>query len=65
MVERDYFRGDQKGGVTAPDLSKQCEYADHVVNARGKKTAFTSISLDRSKSSLLVRSIISYYAKRR
>jgi hypothetical protein len=49
MVERDYFRGDQKGGITAPDLSKQCEYVDHIVNARGKKTAFTSISLDRNR----------------
>ncbi|QGM45570.1 hypothetical protein [Methylocystis heyeri] len=49
MTERNYFRGDQKEAITAPDLSKQCEYADHIVNARGKKTAFTSVSLDRNK----------------
>lgn len=45
----DYFRRDQDSGVTAPDLSKICTYADHIVRARGKRTQFTSVSLDRDK----------------
>lgn len=43
----DYFRGDQEAGITAPNLLKTCDYADHIVNARGKRTAFTSVSTDR------------------
>ncbi|MCG3178251.1 MAG: hypothetical protein BIFFINMI_00577 [Phycisphaerae bacterium] len=42
---RDYYRRDQKGGVTAPDLAKDCTYAQHVVRARGKRTRFTSVTL--------------------
>lgn len=49
MAARDYYRGDQKTSITPPDLSKFCEYADHIVNARGKKTCFTSVSLDRGR----------------
>lgn len=45
----EYFRRDQKDGVTAPDLTKDCTYAEHIVRARGKRTRFTSISLDRRK----------------
>jgi hypothetical protein len=41
----DYFRRDQDGGVTAPDLSKDCTYAEHIVRARGKRTQLTSVSL--------------------
>ncbi|MCU1294171.1 MAG: hypothetical protein JWP08_3021 [Bryobacterales bacterium] len=44
---RDYFRGDQDSGITAPDLLKVVTFAEHVVRARGKRTAFTSVSLDR------------------
>jgi hypothetical protein len=40
----DYYRGDQKAGITAPDLTKIVEYADHIVKARGKRTQFTSVS---------------------
>lgn len=47
MAVRDYFRGDQQAGVTPPDLSKRCALHDHIVNARGKKTAHTSVSLNR------------------
>jgi len=45
----DYYRRDQKGGVTAPDLSKACTLAEHIVRARGKRTNYTSVSLDRDK----------------
>ena len=48
-VLRDYFRGDQKAAITAPDLTKACTFADHIVSARGKKTQFTSVSLDRGR----------------
>lgn len=38
----DYFRGDRSSGITAPDLTKEVDYADHIVKARGKRTCFTS-----------------------
>jgi hypothetical protein len=46
---RDYFRRDQRDGVSPPDLSKECTFAEHIVHARGKRTQFTSVSLDLSK----------------
>jgi hypothetical protein len=45
----DYFRRDQKDGISPPDLSKECTFAEHIVHARGKRTQFTSVSLDLSK----------------
>ena len=45
----DYFRRDQKWGITAPDLSKACTWAEHIVRVRGKRTKFTSVSLDADK----------------
>lgn len=45
----DYFRGDNSAGITAPDLSKTVEYADHIVKARGKRTQLTSVSLEPGK----------------
>ena len=44
-----YFRRDQKVGVTPPDLSSQATYAEHIVRARGKKSRYTSVSLDPTK----------------
>jgi hypothetical protein len=46
---RDYFRRDQRSGIRPPDLSKECTFAEHIVHARGKRTRFTSVSLDLSK----------------
>ncbi len=46
---RPYFRRDQRDGISPPDLSKVCTYAEHIVHARGKRTQFTSISLDLAK----------------
>jgi hypothetical protein len=46
---QDYFRRDQKVGVSAPDLSKNVTFAEHIVHARGKRTQFTSVSLDLSR----------------
>jgi hypothetical protein len=46
---RDYFRRDQREGISPPDLSKECTYAEHIVHARGKRTRFTSVSLDLRK----------------
>jgi len=45
----DYFRRDQGDGITAPDLSKDATFAEHIVRARGKRTCFTSLSLDVNK----------------
>ena len=45
----DYFRGDQSSGITPPDLSKEVDYADHIVKARGKRTQFTSVSKEPGK----------------
>jgi hypothetical protein len=45
----DYYRSDEKTGITAPDLSKICTVAEHIVRARGKRTKYTSISLDPDK----------------
>lgn len=42
----EYFRRDRPAGITAPDLSKDCTYAEHIVRARGKRTRFTSVSRD-------------------
>jgi hypothetical protein len=47
MAGQEYYRGDQRAGVTAPDLAHQCEFWEHIVRARGKRTAYTSVSLDR------------------
>jgi hypothetical protein len=46
---REYFRRDQRDGISPPDLSKECTYAEHIVHARGKRTRFTSLSLDLTK----------------
>lgn len=45
----DYYRRDRSEDLTPPDLSKTCSYADHIVRARGKRTQFTSVSLDPKK----------------
>lgn len=45
----DYYRGDRRSGITGPDLSKNVEYADHIVRARGKRTQFTSVSLSKDR----------------
>jgi len=43
----EYFRGDQAAGITAPDLSKaDCTFAEHIVRARGRRSKYTSVSLD-------------------
>ncbi|MBB2165170.1 hypothetical protein HLH26_11610 [Gluconacetobacter sp. 1b LMG 1731] len=41
----EYFRGDEKSGITAPNLANICCYVDHIVKARGRKTQYTSVSL--------------------
>jgi hypothetical protein len=46
---RDYFRRDQRSGISPPDLSKDCTFAEHLVHARGKRTRYTSVSLDLRK----------------
>src|SRR5262249_41194874 len=48
-VARPYYRRDQRNGISPPDLSKTCTYAEHIVHARGKRTQFTSVSLDATK----------------
>ncbi len=46
---RDYFRRDQRSGISAPDLSKDYTFAEHIVHARGKRGQMTSVSLDLGK----------------
>lgn len=46
---RDYYRRDEKAGVSPPNLAKECTFAEHIVHARGKRTQYTSVSLDLSK----------------
>jgi len=45
----EYFRRDSKSGISPPDLSKDCTFAEHIVHARGKRTRFTSVSLDLTR----------------
>jgi hypothetical protein len=45
----EYFRRDREEGVSPPDLSKDCTYAEHIVRARGKRTRYTSVSLDAGR----------------
>ena len=58
----DYYRGDQKTGVSAPDLSKNVGFADHIVKARGKKTQYTSVSSDPEKITIFGESL--YHLRR-
>lgn len=44
--QRPYYRGDQASGITGPNLAKNCTFAEHICRARGKRTQFTSISLE-------------------
>ena len=44
-----YFRRDQEKGVSPPDLSKVCTFAEHIVHARGKRSQYTSVSLDLAR----------------
>jgi hypothetical protein len=48
-MEPDYFRRDQRNGISPPDLTKESTFADHIVHARGKRTRYTSVSLDLSR----------------
>jgi hypothetical protein len=48
-LPREYFRRDQGDGISPPDLSKECSFAEHIVHARGKRTQYTSVSLDLTK----------------
>jgi hypothetical protein len=48
-VLTDYYRRDRSEGLTPPDLGKTCSYAEHIVRARGKRTQYTSVSLDPKK----------------
>jgi len=43
--QQEYYRRDQKDGITAPNLGKYCSYAEHIVSARGKRDQYTSVSL--------------------
>ena len=45
----DYFRRDGSRGISPPDVGKECSFAEHIVRARGKRTKFTSVSLDPEK----------------
>jgi hypothetical protein len=44
MPGAEYFRRDHQK-ITAPNLAAKCTYAEHIVRARGKRTAYTSVSL--------------------
>ncbi len=44
-----YYRGDSSKGITPPNLAVESTIPEHIVRARGKKTNFTSVSLDKDK----------------
>jgi len=44
-----YFRRDQSDGISPPDLTKNCSYAEHIVKARGKRSQYTSVSTNLTK----------------
>jgi hypothetical protein len=44
-----YYRRDRQSGISPPDLSKTCTFAEHIVRARGKRTQYTSVSTDPTK----------------
>jgi hypothetical protein len=46
---REYFRRDQADGISPPDLSKECSFSEHIVHARGKRTQYTSVSLNLNR----------------
>jgi len=46
---RPYFRGDQEAGVTGPNLEATSSFADHICRARGKRSQYTSVSLDQDR----------------
>lgn len=46
---KPYFRKDNAEGISPPDLSKVCSYAEHIVRARGKRTQYTSVALSPDK----------------
>lgn len=48
-LAEEYFRRDQRSGITAPDLTKDWTILEHIVRARGKRSQFTSVSLDPAK----------------
>jgi hypothetical protein len=45
----NYYRRDQKDGISPPDLGKTSSFVEHIVHARGKRSSLTSVSLDPSK----------------
>lgn len=45
----NYYRRDQKDGISPPDLSKESSFVEHIVHARGKRSSLTSVSLDPAK----------------
>jgi hypothetical protein len=44
----EYFRRDQADGISPPNLADRSSMAEHIVHARGKRTRFTSLSVDPS-----------------
>jgi len=41
MAGEDYYRGDQNARITDPDLLQAMRIREHIVRARGKRTAYT------------------------
>lgn len=42
----DYYRRDNRKGISPPILTKSVTPAQHIVRTRGKRTQFSSVSLD-------------------
>lgn len=49
FMHRDYYRRDERSGVSPPNLAKTCTFEEHIVRARGRRTQYTSVSLDLKK----------------
>lgn len=48
-MAEDYYRRDQAGGITPPNLHRDATFVEHIVSARGKKSCYTSVSADLAR----------------
>jgi hypothetical protein len=47
-LAHEHYRRDQVDGISPPNLDDVSSYAEHIVHRRGKRTKFTSVSIDPS-----------------
>ena len=57
-MDQDYFRRDQRNGISPPDLTKDSTYAEHIVHARGNELGIQAFRLICRGSRILAKLII-------